>query len=437
VNQQIPQNQSRLDQEPFYSRIKDLIEQGGTNSSIARALETTEKSIRRFRKRHHIEAPSPIDSRKGSVHYHDGDKADVTTPAASGLVLDDPDTMLRERGLSPESWLISSATINEWNGPSADEGMVTYHQAKLNIKRKHPELEILPARSDGWKAPPIKETIQSNKSRLIVITGDEQCPFHDENLHYLFTGWLEENEPDEGVALGDKLDLPDISKYRIDPENTAKVNDCIQSAYDLWRARRIASNHTRWRFCPGNHDERLRNILLDKPSVYPLYGLKRADTPEEEGPPVITLSHLLRLDELSVEYVDPEGPYNLAQINLSPKLAVRHGWIARQGSGTSALATLDHLGYSVIIGHSHRQSLVYKTTHDIDGETTTLTAAEAGCMCRIDQQVRNGRKFPDFSVLPDWTQGFATVTIHPDGLFRIEHGTYVNKTLLWRDQRYQ
>ena len=113
------------------------------------------------------------------------------------------------------------------------------------------------------------------------------------------------------------------------------------------------------------------------------------------------------------------------------------GWIAQQGSGKSALATLEHLGYSVIIGHSHRQSLVYKTTHDIEGDTTTLVAAEAGCMCRIDQQVRDGRKFPDFTPLPDWQQGFATVTMHPDGLFQIEHATYVNGTLLWRDQQYR
>jgi hypothetical protein len=436
------QSQSRLDQEPYFSLAKQLIEAGDTNSEVAHRitedldLPTTEKSIRRFRKRNHIGAPCPEGSRKGSVRYHDGDQADVTTPAGTGLVLDDPDTMLRERGLNPKDWVIDGATVNEWDGPS-QEGPVTYHQAKLHIKRKRPELQVIPARSDGWTAPP-RAKASNNKTKLIVVTGDQQAPFHDEKLHYLFCGWLEENEPDQGVALGDKVDFPDISRHRLDPENTAKVNECVQSGYDLFRGYRTASLDTEWLFMPGNHDERIRNILLDKPSVQPLYGVKRATPEGEEDEKVLTLPHLLRLDELGITYVDPEGPYDMAQISLSSKLAVRHGWIARQGSGVTALATLEHLGYSVIVGHSHRQSLVYKTTHDIEGGTTTLTAAEAGCMCRIDQQGGKGvRKFPDFSVLPDWQQGFATVTLHPDGLFRIEHATYVNGVLLWRDQRYK
>jgi len=88
------QSQSRLDQEPYFSLAKQLIEAGDTNSEVAHRitedldLPTTEKSIRRFRKRNHIGAPCPVDSRKGSVRYHDGDQADVTTPAGTGLVLD-------------------------------------------------------------------------------------------------------------------------------------------------------------------------------------------------------------------------------------------------------------------------------------------------------------------------------------------------------------
>jgi hypothetical protein len=427
--------QSPLDEDPLFSRVKQLIGEGHTNASIAQQAATSEKSIRRFRKRHGINPPSPVDTRKGSVRYHDEDQADVTTPATwRKEFMDDPDAMLQERGLDPSEWVIDGATVNEWDGPSQG-GMVTYHQAKLHIKRRSP-IQIVPARSDGWIAPP-RSKVSNAKTQLIVVTGDQQAPFHDEKLHYLFCGWLEENEPDRGVALGDKVDFPDISRHRLDPENTAKVNECIQSGYELWRGYRTASLNTQWSFMPGNHDERIRNILLDKPVVRPLYGLKRATPPEAEEERVITIQHLLRLDELGIDYIDPEGPYDLAQLKLSDKLAVRHGWLARKGSGETALATLEHLGYSVIVGHAHRQSLVYKTTHDIDGGTTTLTAAEAGCMCRMDQQSIGGRKFPDYSVLPDWQQGFATVTTHPNGLFRIEHGTYVNGTLLWRDQIFR
>lgn len=433
--------QSPLDQEPIVGLIKELIGKGETNTSVVKLLKssshrfvTTEKSIRRFRKRHGLEVPT----RPSSAGYRiEGDQGELTSPTRRGSSMDDPDAMLRERGLDPEDWVIESATINEWDGPSADEGMVTYHQAKLNLRKKRPDLQIVAARSDGWTAPPAKGVARSNGTRLIAVTGDQQAPFHDENLHHLFCAWLEENEPDELVALGDKVDFPDISRHRLDPENTAVVNECIQSGYDLFRAYRASAPNTRMKFMPGNHDERIRNILLDKPSVQPLYGVKRADTPLEKGPPVLTLPHLLRLDELDIEYVDPQGPYDLAQINLTTKLAVRHGWIARQGSGVSALATLEHLGYSIIVGHTHRQSIIYKTTHDIDSDPTTLTAAEAGCMCRIDQESRKGRKWPNFTPCPDWQQGFTTVTVHPDGFFRIENATYVNGTLLWRDQQYR
>lgn len=442
MSKQISQNQSPLDQEPIFGVIRDLIGNGVTNATVVKVLGsspysllTTEKSIRRFRKRHGLE----ITTKSLNPGYKiDGDNGELTSRTLRGNSMDDPDSMLRERGLDPEDWTIESATINEWDGPSADEGMITYHQAKLNLRKKRSELQVVAARSDGWKAPFVKPAIRGrNTPRLIVVTGDQQAPFHDENLHYLFCAWLEDNKPDELVALGDKVDFPDISRHRLDPENTAVVNECIQAGYDLFRGYRVAAPNTCMKFMPGNHDERIRNILLDKPSVQPLYGIKQADTPEEDGPAVLTLPHLLRLDELNIDYIDPRGPYDLAQINLSNKLAVRHGWIARQGSGTSALATLEHLGYSIIVGHTHRQSIIYKTTHDIDSDPTTLTAAEAGCMCRIDQEVRNGRKWPNFTPCPDWQQGFTTVTVHPDGFFRIENATYVNGTLLWRDQQYR
>lgn len=429
---------SPLDEEPVLGFIKELINEGETNASIFTSLwakhrlQTSEKSIRRFRKRHGLEANMVRNARAG--YKINGDDAEVISSATPHNPMDDPDAMLRERGLDPEEWILDSATVNEWDGPSQG-GMRTYHQAKLNLKRKRPELQLIAPRSDGWVAPkPIPAS--TNGTRLTAVIGDQQAPYFDENLHYLFCGWCEENKPDEIILLGDTVDYPDISRHRLDPENTAEVNECNQSGYDLLRGIRVAAPNARMRKLAGNHDERLRNILLDKPSVRALYGIKQADSPEQEGPAALTPRWLLRLDELEIEYIDPEGPYSNAQINLSSKLAVRHGWLAQTGSGKTALATLEHLGYSIIVGHTHRQSIVYKTTHDIEGGLTTLTAAEAGCMCRVDQQVGNdGRRWPNYTPLPDWQQGFSTVTTHPDGMFRIENATYVNHTLLWRDQR--
>jgi hypothetical protein len=205
----------------------------------------------------------------------------------------------------------------------------------------------------------------------------------------------------------------------------------------LFRDYREASLDTWWRKLIGNHDERLRNILLDVPKARGLYGIKRPDTPEGPGESLHALSHAARLDELDVEVIDPHGAYDLAQIVLTPKLAVRHGWIARKGSGTSALETLKHLGFSVIVGHTHRQSVIHESKHEIDGEIRTLTGVETGCMCRVKQTIgEDGRIWPNYTVSPDWQQGFATVEIWPDGFFSIDTAKFVNGALLWRDQRY-
>jgi hypothetical protein len=161
-----------------------------------------------------------------------------------------------------------------------------------------------------------------------------------------------------------------------------------------------------------------------------MYGIKRAEIEGQDEPSVHSIAHLLRLDELGVEFLEPHGSYEHSQVNLSPYLAARHGWLARKGSGASALATLQHLGYSIVVGHTHRQSLVHKTTHDINGELTTLAACETGCMC----QIKDGL---GYAVSPDWQAGFATATIWPNGRFKIDLATYVNGELLWRDKVYR
>lgn len=432
--------QSKLDVDPAFSEVKTMIEAGETNATIARAVRSSERSISRFRVRHNLNAAAINVNRKVSTQIR-GDRANVTTPVTATDSkpyphMDDPDKMLRERGLDPEHWVIDGATVNEWDGPQAGGSVVTYHQAKLNLRRKRPECTLLPARSDGWVAPPkIKKSLLDNE--LVVVVGDQQAPFQDDRLHALFCEFLEDNQPNRGVSLGDTLDLSDISRHRTDPENYASLNECVQVGYDLLRGYVTASPNTEWEILDGNHDERLRNVLLDNPNARPLYGVKRADTPEDLGEEVLTVEHLMRLDELGIAYVKPHGSYSLDQIKLTDRLAVAHGWLAKQGSGATALATLNHLRYSIIIGHTHRQSLVYHTGFDINDNPSTLTAAEAGCMCRIDQQVVNGRRFPNYTPKPDWTQGFCTVTIHSNGKFRIDHGTYVNKTLLWRDKCYQ
>ncbi len=418
--------------------MKQRIESGATNASIAAEFGTSERSVSRFRVRHGIN-PAGVQRDYTTIK---GDKAEgsVTTEQ----ILDDPDKMLRMRGLKPEDWEITHLTANEYQGPNSKDAVaggapavLTYYQTKFTATKKRPEVQIVAAsREPGWIPPRFaRPAILREEPVMWVLTGDQQAPFHDPVLHGKFQAWLAHYRPQRGLLLGDTIDFPDVSRHRLDPENTATVNECIQSGADLLLDYVGASPDTEWDLIEGNHDERLRNLILDKPSLRPIYGIQRARLNEEEPVDVLGVRHLLRLDELGINYVSSGGKYDLTEVALSQQIAARHGWIVRNGSGASALESIKSLGYSLAVGHTHRQSIVAKTFHGIDRRTKTLYGIETGCMCRVSQEIGpDGRIWPNYAVAPDWQQGFAVVTVWPDGSFTPELATFTENRLLFRNE---
>jgi hypothetical protein len=386
-------------------------------------VPTTERSIRRALKRWDVKRPgeTPQAERSG-ITYRGDDEAEITGKATTGFST--PEDLMRERGLNTEDWEVAGMTVNEWDGV---DGAIN-RQLKCHLKRKKPSLLFAPARIDGptYKRKLVKP--KKGEARTVVLVGDQQAPYQNQRLHDQFCRWLDHWQPHEGVLIGDTIDLPDISRHPDTPEEDAPVQECVDSGYICVRDYTIASTPTRWKKLAGNHDERIRRAQIDR--LRQMYGLRRAQVPgEDPETPVVDVGHLLRLDELGIEYIRPDGDYQHSQVKLSPLLAARHGWIARKGSGASALSTLDHLGFSVVVGHTHRQSLVHKTTHDINGDLTTLAACETGCMCRVEGGL-------GYAVAPDWQNGFATASIWDDGTFKIDLATYVNDVLYYRNERY-
>jgi len=417
------------------SNLIERLQAGATNATAAKEFNTSEAAIRRFRKRWQIGAPAP----QRAYTKIDGDKAEAQTELSTTPILDDPDAMLRQRGLDPSEWEVTNATLNEWQGPGS-EGATTYYQTKFSVRRLTPSQWVQPARPRGprveeFEMLPSISALTRGNTELAVIVGDQQAPFHDEDLHQQFLSWLACNQPDIGVLIGDTVDFPDISRHAFDPDSTATVNECVQSGYDLLFDYVAASPVTRWVKLVGNHDERIRQYVLSQ--ARELYGLRRATRRDESvESSVLSLDHLLRLDELGIELIDPHGPYEQAQYNLSDKLAVRHGHLVKRKAGETALANLEELGYSVFVGHVHRQAIVEKTRHDIGGFPSVIMGVEIGCMCVTQRTERNGRFWPNYTVNPNWQAGFATADIWPDGKFSVDLAKFVNGTLLWRNQRY-
>lgn len=352
----------------------------------------------------------------------------------------DAAALMAKRGLDPEDWVVDAADASEWQGPVSG-GVHAFQRLRIKVKRRHPEYSLVPARSDGWVAPKVaKRRTTWESPELVVIASDQQAPFHNPVLHDLFCAWLDENRPDRGVINGDLVDLPDISRHRNNPQRQAIVNECTQAGYDVARGYVESSPDTSWDFIPGNHDERIRNFTLDwAPELHDVKRARRWEDDEDEDS-VLAVEYLMRFDELGIKVADPDGPYARAFVKLSPYLAVRHGWLVAKGAGASALKTLEHLGYSVITGHTHRLAIVHGTKHDIDQNPETLQSVEGGCMCVIDDKPIHHRGEVSFGAnytpAPDWQNGFTTATIWPDGTFKVDVATYFDGTLLWRDQRF-
>jgi hypothetical protein len=345
--------------------------------------------------------------------------SDVTT---EDLNLNDTENLLRERGFNPDDWEVAGAKINEWEGPS-EGGQTTYHQLKVSIVKKKLDMLIMPARSEGNYIRPRSSKQVDTDYRFVVLTGDQQAPFQDENLHELFCQWLRLNKPNEGVLLGDTMDFPEISRHRHKPEFAAATQECIDSGYQILRDYVASSEDTQWTKLPGNHDERIRNTFIDY--MLDLHNLRQAG----DDQPLMSIPNLLRLDELGIDYIEPHGPYQFAQHNLSNKLSARHGWLVTKGAGASAHKTLEHLGYSVVVGHTHRQGHVHQTKFDIHGKPETLAGVESGCMCDISKGL-------GYAPNPDWQNGFATAIVYPDGTFKLDLAIYTNENLYYRDQRF-
>lgn len=392
-------NPSKLDGREAEART--LLAEGLTNVEVARRLGVSESAVRRFRAREGLE-PADLDP-----------ETSVTSnvPAEWG----DIRALLRRRGLSVDEWLIVGARVNEWGD-----------QQQLRVDLK-PRLGLLaPARTDGWRPPP-RVTKAKGPSRLVALFGDHHCPHHDHDLHAAVCQWLRDHQPDEWVVLGDLLDLDAVSRHRHNPQWSATTQECVDAGYAVLRGYVAASPNSRRRMIRGNHEDRLRNATLDHMTA--VHGLTRgALDGENPGAPVLSIRHLLRLDELEVDLGCEGDEYAHDQVQITPELAARHGWIARKGSGTSALATIDHLRYSVVIGHTHRQSIVHHTAHSIDGTPKTLLGAEAGTLARVQGGL-------GYAVAPDWQPGFATAQVWDDGQFKLDLATWVNGRLLWRDWR--
>lgn len=336
----------------------------------------------------------------------------------------DPEQIVIEAGLDPKDWEFKGVVINRW-GQSGEE----QKQTKVNLVRKGSGELIQAARPDGPKFNKPVNNLE-NSDYHAFVWGDQQFPYIDRKLEEKAFEHLADAQPKLILNIGDTMDLPTVSKYKAQPERdrAASLQQTVNQSYDHIKTQReICPDATIVKII-GNHDVRLRDIII---ALTPeLYGLKRAEVEGVIEAPVMSIEHLLRLDELGVEVIGDYDAYEHGEYKLSNYLAARHGFMATKGAGVSAAKTIETLGYSCLIGHTHRQAIIHKTMHDINGELKVLTGVETGAMCVVD---RTGL---GHSPNPDWQNGYATVDVFDDGRFNVDLAKYVKGNLYWRGSRY-
>lgn len=359
-----------------------------------------------------------------------GDTATVISQPSTKM--GDVDQLLRDRDLDPADWEVKGLVVNEWDTQGPEGAVITLRQLKVTLVRRVPLHFVFPAVDvKPRKAPRARKSSRAVKT--VVALGDQHCPLVDEQLHeavlrFVGPGGLPH---DEIVCLGDVGDYPAISRFRDSGARKwmATAQECVQSSFEYLVSLREASPDARVVVLKGNHDWRIETELAARAER--LSGLAPAEMPGSEQIPAYSLRHLLHMDAIGCELIEPEvagDDYNHAEYWLSDQLVCIHGKTVRNGAEKHA----ESIGASVIMGHTHKQrhTVVSRWVHDDKGDRLKhLDAVEAGTLRELAPSIGYANR-------PKSQQGFAVATVLADGTHTIELAAWIDGRLLFRGQSW-
>lgn len=216
-----------------------------------------------------------------------------------------------------------------------------------------------------------------NPIQTWVVMNDLQIPFQDKPILSNVLSFVSELRPYGVILNGDVVDCYAISDFTKDPANSgADLGEEIRQSRQLMA--RLATCTTQRIWLGGNHEDRLRRYMWkNAPAVATL---------ENE-----TFEVKFKLADYGVQW-KPYGGYHMLG-----KLMVTHGDIVSKHSAYSARMNFEKYGSSILVGHTHRLGIYYKT--DVRG---SHAAYENGCLCRLD---------PEYVQHPNWQRGFSVVHV--------------------------
>lgn len=240
----------------------------------------------------------------------------------------------------------------------------------------------------------------------------EYDPFHDDKAIDVALQIVREVKPDKVIWLGDFLDLAEFGRYEQEAAFARTTQLSIDRGHYVLSQVRAVAPQASQTVIEGNHDRRLQNMIVANAKA--AFGLRQADKPGSW--PVLSVPHLLRFDELGVEYA---GGYPAASVWINRGLRCIHGFKVRSGGSTAAAVVKDdHV--STIFGHIHRVETQYLTRQEFGGNARTLVAHSPGSLCRIDGAVPSATGSTTLDGRPvlsheNWQNGLSVVHYEPGG----------------------
>lgn len=232
----------------------------------------------------------------------------------------------------------------------------------------------------------------SDEIKTYAVINDLQIPYEDKQVVYgLVVPFIRELRPYGIILNGDIVDCYSISDF--DKSKNADLEEEIEGAEKLMKALPDAKVKE---WIGGNHEDRARRVAWRN---LPMKGL------------IKSFPEAFHIEDNGYGWREYGDHYNLG------KLIVTHGFMVSADSGSSAKRHFTRLGNSVMIGHTHRLGVFYKTNwRGMHG------AWENGCLCQLHAEyVQN----------PDWQQGFSIVQVFPDGFFHVQQIPIIDRHLFF------
>lgn len=316
---------------------------------------------------------------------------------------------------------------NQWDvntGRNA-EGIVelaTMHQLTVRAWRK-PEFLIPITMPVGW-TPPVAEPPARNYGEpwLIPLFSDPHAPNFQKELVEASVRWLEDFQPERIWCLGDAANNSPFGRHGINLRLDCSPEDAIRSTTELLMRWTNAAPGAARTLIFGNHDYWLQKRVLE---LYPnLMKLKRWG----EDKPHLSMSTVLRLDDIGWGYHETDGEYHDVNIELVPDLVGMHG--TRTGKHGGALKEIEQWeGVSIVQGHDHKLGMTAVRYRQPRGESVQRYGISAGTMANCDLGYDSAQNVG---------QGWPVISLYPDGRWHVDFALYdpQTKSTTWREWRY-